>query len=150
MLKVTVFTDGSCLGNPGVGGYCAIMHANDKERIVAGSCSDMTTNNRMELTAVLEVVNWLNRVQKEPCEIEINTDSQYICNCSKHTRKSLTSPSRANSDLWVQLIEKGLEGKHHIVFRKIEGHKGIELNERADKIARSQAIKARHEVYGGN
>ncbi|MBP5423864.1 MAG: hypothetical protein J6Y78_15615 [Paludibacteraceae bacterium] len=149
MLNVKVFTDGSCLGNPGVGGYCGIMQCNGKERIVAGCCTEMTTNNRMELKAVLEVVDWLNRVQKEPCEIEVYTDSQYIVNCHTHERKWLTSESRPNHDIWHELIQKGLAGKHHITFVKVSGHKGVELNERCDKIAKAQALKARHLVYGG-
>ena len=149
MLNIKVFTDGSCLGNPGVGGYCGIMQSKGKEHIVRGLCAEKTTNNRMELQAVISVIDWLNKVQQEPCEVEINTDSQYLCNCSKHTRKALTSAGRPNNDLWLELIEKGLSGKHHITFVKVEGHAGIEMNERADKIAKEQAIKARHIVYGG-
>lgn len=149
MRTVEVFTDGSCLGNPGVGGYCGIMQSEGKERIVCGGCPERTTNNRMELTAVLEVVKWLNKVQKEPCDINVYTDSQYIVNCHTHERKWLTSESRPNHDIWLELIKKGLEGKHHIKFVKVAGHKGVEMNERADKIAKEWAIRARHEVYGG-
>lgn len=148
MLKVKVYTDGSCLGNPGVGGYCGIMIAKGKERIVRGRSVEKTTNNRMELTAVLEVVNWLNKVQKEPCEIEVHTDSQYICNCSTHERKWLTSESRPNHELWIELIQNGLKGGHRIKFIKVAGHSGLLMNERCDAIAREEAIKARHEVYG--
>lgn len=149
MLFVKVFTDGSCLGNPGVGGYAGIMQAKGKEKIVCGNCKERTTNNRMELQAVIAVVDWLNKVQKEPCEIEIHTDSQYICHCSVHSRKSLIEEARPNHDLWFELITKGLKGRHHIKFVKVEGHSGHLMNERADKIAREEAIKARHEVYGG-
>lgn len=148
MLEIIAYTDGSCLGNPGVGGYAAVMQAKGKTKEIAFSCHEQTTNNRMELMAVISVIDWLNRVQKEPCKIQVVTDSQYIINCSKHSRKELTATSRKNADLWIELIEKGLKGKHQIIFSKVEGHTGDVFNERADKLAREQAVKARHKVYG--
>lgn len=150
MLNMKVWTDGSCLGNPGVGGYAAIMQAKGKEQVCFGySKNPKETNNRMELKAVICVVDWCNRVQKEPCEIQINTDSQYLIDCTKKKRAELTSVSRANNDLWIELINKGLEGKHHLTFVKVAGHSDDEMNQRADKLAREQAVKARHEIYGG-
>lgn len=148
--KITAHTDGSCLGNPGVGGYAGIMTANGKERICTGySLKTNETCNRMELMAVIRVVEWCNEIQKKPCEIQICTDSQYLVNCHTHDRKWLTDESRPNHDLWLELITKGLKGNHHITFVKVEGHSGNAYNERADKIARQMALKARHEVYGG-
>ena len=149
MLNIIAHTDGSCLGNPGVGGFAAIMQAKGKERICQGyDTNTNATNNRMELKAVICVVEWCNTIQKEPCEIQICTDSQYLIDCSKHSIKSLTSSARPNNDLWLELIKKGHDGKHHITFTKVEGHSGIELNERVDQLAKAQARRARHEVYG--
>lgn len=148
MLEIDAYTDGSCLGNPGVGGYAAIMLANGLKKVCKGHESSQTTNNRMELRAVINVLKWCNRVQKESCKIVFYTDSQYLVNCSKDTWSALTSASRANNDLWVELIHESIDGKHEISFVKVKGHDGLKLNEEADKLARSEAVKARHEVYG--
>lgn len=149
MLEIEAYTDGSCLGNPGVGGYAAILQAKGAERVCVGCEPSLkATNNRMELKAVIRLIEWCNEVQKEPCNITVYTDSKYLVNCSKDTRSALTSKTRANNDLWIELIEKGLKGKHHITFVKIPGHSGIEQNERADKLAKAQAIKARHILFG--
>lgn len=146
-MKIVAATDGSCLGNPGVGGFAAVMTANGKQRVVAGCCKEKTTNNRMELQAVIAVVEWLNTYQKQPCEIEIQTDSDYIIKTHKH-RAQLIQPSRANHDLWAELIQKGNAGKHFIKFVKVPGHAGHELNEKANALAQAEARRARHEVYG--
>lgn len=149
-LKIRAYTDGSCLGNPGVGGYVGIMQAKGKERICMGySKNPNETCNRMELMAVINVVDWCNNIQKQPCEIEICTDSQYLVNCHTHDIKWLTDESRPNHDLWIELIKKGNKGKHHITFVKVAGHSNDELNERADKLAKQMALKARHEIFGG-
>lgn len=148
-MHIDAHTDGSCLGNPGVGGFAAIMQAKGKERICRGYDTDTkATNNRMELRAVICVVDWCNDVQKEPCEITIHTDSQYLVNCHSHARSWLTSSGRPNNDLWLELIQKGLKGGHKITFVKVAGHSDDELNNRADKLAREQAVKARHIVFG--
>lgn len=143
MYNVTIYTDGACSGNPGVGGYGAILTCNGHERIVRGRCKEITTNNRMELTAVIEALKALNK----PCEVTVHTDSQYICQGSTHDRKWLTSLDRPNHDLWLELITVGLEGQHRIKFVKVAGHSGLVMNERCDKIAKEQCIKARHERY---
>lgn len=148
MLKITAYTDGSCLGNPGVGGYAAKMMAKGKTKYCSGYEVSKTTNNRMELRAVIEVVDWCNNVQKEPCNIDIWTDSQYIMNLSKQPRSSLTSESRKNYDLWMELIQKGLKGGHHITFFKVKAHSGDTNNKEVDELARAQAKKARHKVFG--
>jgi ribonuclease HI len=149
-MKIEVHTDGCCLGNPGVGGFAGIMVAKGKRKDCLGySANPNETNNRMELRAVIHVIDWLNNVQKTPCEIDLYTDSQYIVNCSKKSRSELTSDSRANHDLWIELIQKGLKGGHHITFIKEKGHSDNKLNNEADRLAKQMALKARHELYGG-
>lgn len=143
MYNVTIYTDGACSGNPGVGGYGAILTCNGKERIVRGRCKDITTNNRMELTAVIEALKALNK----PCEVTVYTDSQYICTATAHDRKWLTCDERPNHDLWFELISIGLKGQHRIKFVKVSGHSGLAQNERCDRIAKEQCVKARHELY---
>lgn len=140
MFNVTIHTDGACSGNPGVGGYGAILTCNGKERIVRGYCVDMTTNNRMELKAVIEAIKALTK----PCDVTVCTDSQYICQTSTHERKDLTSLTRANHDLWLELITVGIKGQHKIKFVKVKGHDGLVMNERCDKIAKEQCRKAKH------
>ncbi len=143
MYNVTIYTDGACSGNPGVGGYGAILTCNGKERIVRGRTKEITTNNRMELMAVIEAI----KVLKSPCEVTVHTDSQYICQGATHERKWLTSLDRPNHDLWLELITVGLKGQHKIKFVKVQGHAGLVMNERCDKIAKEQCTKAKHEAY---
>lgn len=145
MYTVTIFTDGACSGNPGIGGYGAILNYNGHERIVRGYSKDVTTNNRMELTAVIEALKALNK----PCEVTVYTDSQYICKSTTHDRKWLTSEERPNRDLWLELITVGLKGQHKIKFVKVEGHAGLVMNERCDKIAKEQCVKAKHMLVKG-
>ena len=140
-MRIEAYTDGSCSGNPGPGGYAAILTCGKSERKVCGGI-DNTTNNGAELKAVIAVIDWLNRVQKKPCEVIIHTDSQYICNCTAHkTKKWFTG--RKNEELWMELIEKGNKGKHHITFVKVEAHAKNEMNNRVDKMAREECLKAK-------
>lgn len=148
MLEIISYTDGSCLGNPGVGGYAARMEAKGKIKFCQGYETEDTTNNRMELCAVIRVLKWCNAIQKEPCKVTFYTDSQYLIDCFKHDFSDLSSKSRANSDLWVQLIKETLNGHHEISFVKVKGHNGNMRNEEVDKLAKAQALKARHERYG--
>lgn len=145
MFNVTIYTDGACSGNPGVGGYGAILTCNGQERIVRGRCKEITTNNRMELKAVIEAIKALNK----PCQVTVHTDSQYICQGSTHDRKWLTSLNRPNHDLWLELITVGLTGGHKIKFVKVAGHAGLAQNERCDRIAKEQCVKAKHELMKG-
>jgi len=153
MLNIIAHTDGACSGNPGVGGYCAILTANGVEKIVRGHSSKVTTNNQMELRAVIEVIEWLNKVQKKPCCVEIHTDSKYIVDCtntkmkdgSKKTRKWFEG--RPNEEMWLELIDKGNKGGHKIRFVKVKGHSGDIFNERCDRIAKEECVIARHELY---
>lgn len=149
-MVIHAYTDGSCLGNPGVSGYAAVMVSGDKIRKCYGySARQDETNNRAELMAVITAVKWIDSHQKTPCEIIVHTDSQYIMSCYPHKRSWLTAESRKNNDLWLELITIGLKGKHRIKFIKVKGHDGVTYNEEADKLAKSQAVKARHELYGG-
>ena len=150
MLIITAYTDGSCVGNPGVGGYSAIMQCNGKEKIVKGYSTLKTTNNRMELQAVISAIDLLNRIQKDPCEIVFHTDSQYILQCASHkSRNWLIDQKRPNHDLWMELIAKRKKGGHIIKFVKVQAHSGDELNERADKIAKERAKIAKMQIIGG-
>lgn len=146
MFNVTIYTDGACSGNPGVGGYGAILTCNGHERIVRGHCKEITTNNRMEIKAVIEAIKTL----KSPCDVTVYTDSQYICIATTHDRKWLTSLDRPNHDLWIELITAGLKGQHRIKFVKVSGHAGLVQNERCDRIAKEQCVKARHELCENN
>ena len=144
MYNVTIYTDGACSGNPGVGGYGAIITCNGAEKIVRGRSKEVTTNNRMELMAVISAIKALNK----PCEITVYTDSQYICQNATHDRKWLTCEQRPNRDLWIELIAVGLKGQHRIKFVKVAGHSGLVMNERCDRIAKEQCVKAKHELCG--
>ena len=137
MKKVDIYTDGACSGNPGAGGYCAILIFNGIEKIISGGENE-TTNNRMELVAVIEGLKAL----KEPCEVNLYSDSQYVINAinEKWLDGWAQSGWRADSkkrvknvDLWQALIP--LLKKHKVAFIKIKGHSDNEYNNRCDKIA---------------
>lgn len=137
MRKVHIFTDGACSGNPGVGGWGAILRCNSVEKEISG-CDQLTTNNRMELTAVIQALLAL----KEPCEVVVKTDSQYVVNgivkgwaenwARNGWRKSNNKPV-LNADLWHELLK--LLGIHSVRFEWIKGHSGHPENERCDKLA---------------
>lgn len=154
MRKLTVYTDGACSGNPGVGGYGAIIIDNDRNIIIRGRSVKVTTNNRMELTPVDKVLEWVNKNIKEPCLIDFYTDSQYLVVCTSPKLKDGSKKTgnwfkgRANEDLWFGVITKGNKGKHKLTFHKVKGHTGDMYNERCDKIAKEECAKARHELIG--
>lgn len=137
MKKVQIYTDGACSGNPGTGGYCAILMYNGAEKIVSGSQLE-TTNNRMELLAVIKGLEAL----KETCEVDIYSDSQYVVDAfnkdwitswkEKGWKTSNKSPVK-NVDLWEQLLI--LLKMHKVNFIKVKGHADNEFNNRCDKIA---------------
>lgn len=143
MQKVIIHTDGSCLGNPGPGGWAAILalDGTDHRRELAGGFR-RTTNNRMELTAVVEALSAL----KTPCRTEVYTDSQYVRNAvekkwlfawrSRGWRKADKKPV-PNSDLWRLLLP--LLQRHDVRFFWLRGHAGDSENERCDRLARSFA-----------
>ena len=137
MSDVTIFTDGSCRGNPGPGGWGAILISGDKEREIWGGVP-ATTNNRMELTAAIEALSALKR----PCRVELHTDSQYVKNgITEWLRlwkargwRTYSKGAVKNEDLWRRLDEAA--GRHQIDWRWVKGHAGHPLNERADALAR--------------
>ncbi len=137
MKKVYLYTDGACSGNPGPGGWCAILRYNDREKVLSGSEAD-TTNNRMELTAVIEGLGAL----KQSCAVEVITDSKYVCDAvnlrwlhswmNKSWKKADNKPV-LNRDLWQSLAE--LLSRHEVRFTWIKGHAGHLENERCDAVA---------------
>ena len=139
LYQVILHTDGSCSRNgseTAVGGWCAILICNGHEKVLRGYES-RTTNNRMELRAVIEGV----RALKKPSNVTVHTDSTYVCTGAANMKKWLKMPQNphANMDLWSELITIGKEGGHHIVFQHVKGHAGDPMNERCDAIARAQS-----------
>jgi ribonuclease HI len=140
--KVQIYTDGACSGNPGPGGWGAILRCTGKEIELKGAHPD-TTNNRMELTAVIEALAALKR----PCSVVLQTDSQYVVNGiekgwakgwrAKGWVKSDKKPA-LNPDLWERLLE--LCEVHKVEFVWVKGHAGHPENERCDELARSFLI----------
>ncbi|MFP5449895.1 MAG: ribonuclease HI [Caulobacterales bacterium 32-67-6] len=134
--KVTVFTDGACSGNPGPGGWGAILIYGDKEKEICGGEPD-TTNNRMEMMAAIQALETLNR----PCHVELHTDSQYVMKGitewlpgwkARGWKTAAKAPVK-NADLWMRLDEARL--RHQVDWRWVKGHAGHVLNERADALA---------------
>ena len=143
MKKVTLYTDGACSGNPGVGGYGCVLMYNGHEKRLSGAFAE-TTNNRMELYAVITGLSAL----KEPCEVEVYSDSAYTVNAfaegwiygwMKGGWKKADGKPVANADLWQRLYDKTRE--HKVSFVKVKGHADNEYNNRCDALARA-AIKA--------
>ena len=148
MKAVIIYTDGACSGNPGIGGWGAILQYNGHEKQLSGA-NEYTTNNRMELTAVIEAINALN----QPCEIELYTDSSYVHNAFKNGWiwnwlrngwKTANKKPVENQDLWMKLLE--LTRKHKVSFNKVKGHADNEFNNRCDKLATSEVAKLRKEL----
>ncbi len=134
---VEIFTDGACSGNPGPGGYGAILKYEQTVKEISG-CEPVTTNNRMELTAIIEALKLLKR----PCKIRVITDSNYVVKGMTEwihgwiKRNWMNSNKRPvlNRDLWETLLK--LSKPHHIDWQWIKGHYGHNENERCDKMAR--------------
>ena len=137
MKKVVLYTDGACSGNPGPGGYGAVLIYGGVEKEIFGG-EKSTTNNKMELMAVIKGLEAL----KEPCEVEVYSDSAYIVNAIEQGwieswkkngwRKADKKPVK-NVDLWEKLLE--LMEKHSVTFNKVKGHADDEYNNRCDRIA---------------
>jgi ribonuclease HI len=135
-IYVDIYADGACKGNPGPGGWGAILQYKDKEKEIYGGAS-ITTNNRMELQAVIEALQILSR----PCEVRIYTDSQYVQKGMSEwltgwkARGWKTADKKAvkNADLWQQLDQ--LSQQHQIKWHWVKGHAGHVMNERADALA---------------
>ncbi|MDE6586576.1 MAG: ribonuclease HI [Clostridia bacterium] len=142
MKKVILYTDGACSVNPGVGGWGAVLMFKDFKKQISGAENE-TTNNRMELTAVIEGLSCL----KEPCEVEVYSDSAYIVNAftngwiySWEKSGFIKSDNKPvlNVDLWQQLIK--LTKTHKVNFNKVKGHADNEYNNLCDKLA-TDAVK---------
>ena len=139
MYEISVYTDGACSGNPGPGGWAAVLNYQGHQKVISG-CDKFTTNNRMELTAVLEAVKAL----KKQSHVTIHTDSQYVCVKNEDIRRRMSKKDMPNRDLWDALISTAKAGGHKIRFEKVKGHDGVELNELCDRIAKEEVINARH------
>lgn len=143
MKRIEIFTDGACLGNPGAGGWAAILRYNDVEKEISGGEAE-TTNNRMELTAVIEALGKL----KEPCNITLYTDSRYVMDGiekwiyswkqSGWKTANKKQPVK-NIELWQKL--DAAREKHEIRWVWVKGHAGHKENERCDELARGEAYR---------
>jgi ribonuclease HI len=142
MKRVTLYSDGACEGNPGPGGWAAIVTYKQHEREICGG-APATTNNRMELQAAVEGL----RALREPCEVEFFTDSQYVRTGISEWLKDWkargwkTKDKKAvkNEELWKQLDAES--AKHEITWKWLRGHSGDAMNERCDDLARSEILK---------
>ncbi|WP_174408648.1 ribonuclease HI [Desulfovibrio psychrotolerans] len=141
--NVSIYTDGSCLGNPGPGGWGAVLRCNGTEKELSGGFR-RTTNNRMEILAVLEALQAL----KEPCKVDLYTDSQYVRNAvekkwlagwQRNGWKTAGKQPVKNRDLWERLLP--MLAKHAVSFHWVRGHSGHPENERCDALARAQASR---------
>ncbi len=134
---VEIYTDGACSGNPGPGGWGAILAHGGHKKELKGGASE-TTNNRMELTAAIEALNALN----EPCSVDLHTDSNYlregitswIKNWNRNGWKTANKKPVKNADLWKQL--EVARARHEVRWHWVKGHAGHPENERADELAR--------------
>lgn len=142
MEEVIIYTDGACSGNPGPGGWAAILMYQDKKREISGA-QKQTTNNIMEITAVIEGLKLL----KFPCTVKVYSDSAYVVNCFKqgwitswvkNGWKNASKEPVKNKELWQQLYQ--LVQTHKVEFVKVKGHSDNEYNNRCDEMAR-EAIK---------
>ena len=140
MKRVEIFTDGACKGNPGPGGWGAILRMGEHEKELSGGEPD-TTNNRMEMTAVIEALNAL----RQPCEIVLHTDSTYVIDgitkwihgWQKRGWKTAGKKPVLNQDLWLALLDAARP--HAISWHWVKGHSGHPENERADRLASDEA-----------
>ena len=144
MDEVDMFTDGACRGNPGPGGWAALLRQGDKERELAGG-EPLTTNNRMELMAAIEGLKALKR----PCRVRLHTDSIYVRDGitrwvhnwrNNGWRTSARKPVK-NAELWQALIEAA--APHRIEWKWVKGHSGHPENDRVDALACAEADKRR-------
>ena len=142
MQKITIYTDGACSGNPGPGGWGAVLMSNENKKEITGSEPE-TTNNRMELMAAIKAIECL----KSECEIDLYSDSAYLVNAfdkgwiynwMKNGWKTSDKSPVKNQDLWERLYD--YSKKHKISWKKVKGHADNEYNNLCDELAR-EAIK---------
>ncbi len=144
MKNVEIFTDGACKGNPGPGGWGAVLRYGTAEKEISGG-QPHTTNNRMEMLAVIEALKCL----KEPCGVTLYSDSQYVCNSVNNgwvynwKAKNWVKKGEAvpNTDLWIEML--ALLERHSVKFVWVRGHNGHPENERCDRLAVAAAEKYR-------
>ena len=145
MVQVTIYTDGSCLGNPGPGGWACILTDGKREKVISGG-EYYTTNNRMELTAVIKGLQCI----KKPCDVEVVTDSKYIVDAfnknwikswKKYNFKKCDGKRVKNLEYWQLLIS--LAEKYNVKFRWVKGHSYHTYNNRCDALAVKQAKRFR-------
>ena len=146
MRKVDIFTDGACRGNPGPGGYGSIIRTQGEEEEISGSAKN-TTNNIMELTAAVVALKQL----KEPCEVVLTSDSQYLVKGMTEWVKAwikkgwVTAGKQPvkNKDIWVELDR--LSKSHKITWKWVRGHQGHVENERCDRLANMAIDRINHQ-----
>ena len=143
MTEVTIYTDGACSGNPGPGGWAAILIAGNYKKELSGG-EALTTNNRMELAGVINGLRALTR----PCKVTIFSDSAYVVNAFNQNWigkwmtngwKNSAKAEVANADLWKELAV--LTATHQVTFSKVKGHADDELNNRCDELAVAESRK---------
>jgi ribonuclease HI len=147
--RVTIYTDGACSGNPGPGGWGAILRFGDQEKELRGGEAH-TTNNRMELTAAISALEALKRA----CSVDLHTDSEYVKNgittwiksWKKNGWRTADKKPVKNVDLW-QRLDAAL-ANHQVRWHWVKGHAGHTMNERADQLARDGIIAARAGTLG--
>ena len=142
MENVTIYTDGACSGNPGPGGWGAILMYKDNKKEISGAQKN-TTNNVMELTAVIEALKLL----KFPCQVNLYSDSAYVVNAflqhwvinwQKNNWKTADKNDVKNKELWQELVK--LAQIHNVNFIKVKGHSDNEFNNRCDELARKAIL----------
>lgn len=151
MTKVEIATDGACKGNPGPGGWGALIRSGGSERELSGG-EALTTNNRMELMAAIEGLKALKR----PCRVTLSTDSRYVMDgltkwikgWQKNGWKTAAKQPVKNADLWQALLDAAKP--HRIEWTWVKGHAGHPDNERADRLASDAAVLAGRRVLGGS
>jgi ribonuclease HI len=143
MKQIEIFTDGACKGNPGPGGWGAIIRYGKHEKEIAGGDPD-TTNNRMEMSAVIQALNAL----AEPCSVKLHTDSKYVIDgitkwifgWQRNGWKNASKQPVRNADLWREMVEA--MARHQVEWIWVKGHNGHPENERADRLASDAADAA--------
>ena len=141
--KVYIYTDGACSGNPGKGGWGAILVYKNHRKEISGADAN-TTNNKMELTAMIKALEML----REPCEVEAYTDSKYLCDSinngwaeswQKNSWMKKDKKPALNAELWEKLLD--LTQKHNVTINWVKGHAGHPENERCDALATNEIKK---------
>lgn len=144
--SVEIFADGACSGNPGVGGFGAMLRTGDRVREISG-CEKVTTNNRMEMTAVIKALESL----KVPCEVRVVTDSNYVVKGMtewlkvwiKNGWRNSQKKEVLNRDLWERLLSAA--APHDVQWLWVKGHSGHPENELCDRLARNEIMRCRKE-----